>query len=188
MPFRNANARYGSVAKTFHWLIALLVIGMLCVGPIMVDMKNSPLRLQLFTMHKELGLIILSLMILRVLWALSNVKPSFPQTMLNWEKVAARYSHYSFYVLLIVMPLSGWIMSSAAGHPPSILGYEMAFPGITPDKPVAKLFVTIHIALAIIIAGLLTVHVAGALNHHFIYRDNILRRMLPGNSKISNEE
>ena len=179
MTARNTRTSYGSVAKFFHWTVSVLVITLLIIGTIMIGLDNSPTKGNMFQIHKLTGILVLSFMVLRTLWTLNNPKPELPPGTKPWEKFAERLVHYSFYFLLIAMPFSGWIMSTAAGYNPHIGSLEFPLIGIPKSKSLAHLAEDIHYWVAWTIAAILIMHVAAALKHHFVDKDNILTRMMP---------
>jgi len=179
MTLRNTQAQYGSLAKFFHWTISSLVILMLMAGTTMMLMDDSPLREQIFHIHKLTGLVILLLMILRGLWALNNPKPLLPPTTKAWERLAEHTMHLTLYIVLFAMPLSGWIMSTASGYIPSIYGLEIPFFWLGKNKAIAEAGETVHLVLAWSILVLVSMHILAALKHHFVDKDNILIRMMP---------
>lgn len=175
MKFRNTNQHYGTISKSLHWLIAILVIGMLFLGYFMSDIKDKALFSQVINLHKLIGLTILILMIARLLWMLINPRPTLANTK-AWERFLERAVHFLLYFVLIVMPLSGWIMSVAAGHIPHLFSWTIDLP-IQKDKALAESSESIHNTLAIIIIVLLSIHVLAGLYHHFVKKDNVLKRM-----------
>lgn len=175
---KNSSTSYGSVAQFLHWLIALLVIGMLVMGYFMDDISDKAMKGQVFNAHKVIGVTILVLALLRAGWALINIKPALPFQTPLWQRWAVHLTHLGLYLGIIIMPLSGLIGAVSAGRPPHIGSLEIRLP-IPQDKNTAEfMFESIHEPLAIILILLITVHVAAALYHHFIKRDDILRRML----------
>lgn len=176
--------RYGTVAMILHWLIALSIIGLLIVGKYMVDLpRTDPDRFTLFQLHKSFGLSVLVLSFLRVGWRLANPPPALPAGMAPWERWAATLTHLAFYVLIIVMPLSGWAVasSSTSGVPTLWFGlFEVPMmPGIPADRGVHEQAEEVHELLGNIMIGLLLLHVGAALKHHFWDGDTVLKRMLP---------
>lgn len=179
MTLKNTNQSYGSVAKFFHWLIALIVICLLIAGYFMGDIGDKALKFQVFNLHKLFGLLILSLVILRLLWRFANPIPTLPPSMALWERLLEKAVKFFLYLSLFVMPLSGWIFSTAAGHAPHIGNYLLAAPFVPKSKVLADQIFNIHATFAVIIIVLLCLHIAGALKHHLINKDNVLIRMLP---------
>jgi len=176
---RNDEIQYGSVAKWFHWLIAFAVITLLIVGLLMGDFEK-PFRFTVYNIHKLVGLTVLTLMIMRIIWTFNNTRPPMPLTTPTWERFAARSVHLLLYVTVLLMPISGWIMSTAAGHSPMLGSLALPMPGVIEDKALAKLTNQIHSTLGWTIIGLVSLHTLAAIKHHFIDKDNVLKRMLPG--------
>lgn len=180
------EAHYNAVAKFFHWLIALAIIGMLALGWTMADdeLVKGPLRFSLFQWHKSIGITILLLSLLRLGWRLMNPPPAFPATMPSWERWAAHGTHFLFYALMIGLPLTGWLLVSASPYKTELFGL-VALPNLPfiADMPDKKAFGEIaedcHGALASITLGLLLLHIAAAWKHHLFERDDVLLRMAP---------
>lgn len=177
---------YTPVAKFLHWLIALGIIAMLVMGWVMTDMENSPNKFALFQLHKSVGITILLLTIIRLWWRIYHKPPQLPALMPEWEKLAAVTAHFCFYVLLILMPLTGWIIvSSSPLNMPTILyglipwPHLPVFPDLQNKKEISDLFGAFHSLLAYVIAGLAVLHILAAWKHHLIDRDDILLRMAP---------
>ena len=183
MTLRNSHQSYGSIAKLFHWSIALLVVIMLLLGLSFGFVDKSSMRTLMF-IHKSIGFTILCLMVLRLLWRFANPTPRLPEATPKWQVVAGHSSHLLLYLLLILMPISGLIMSTSAGYSSNIWGlFSIKFPGIPKDPALHHLFEDIHFYLAWAIVTVAALHVLAALRHHFINKDNVLRRMLPGSTK-----
>jgi cytochrome b561 len=169
---KNTLENYGSVSKFFHWIIALLIIGMLFLGYFMVGQK-------ILTLHQLIGLSILTLATCRLIWIISNTHPRLPSTVSRLDKLAARSVQVLLYVCMFGMPLSGWAMSTAFGFIPHIGTYYLPMPGISVDQSLGIFLENIHNTLAIILIALIGLHVAGALKHYFIDKDSVLQSMLP---------
>lgn len=179
MSAKNDAEHYGFIAKGFHWLIALLVVGLLCVGLYMADRDPSPFVFRLYFFHKSIGISVLVLMALRLTWRSVSKPPGALASHKKWEKGLARVVYALFYVLLIAMPLSGWIMSSAKGFSVSFFGLFTLPDLVHENKILEEAMAEFHEIAAWTIIGLLCLHVAGALKHHVIDKDSTLRRMLP---------
>jgi cytochrome b561 len=179
MPARNTSERYGLVSITFHWVIALLVFGLLGVGLYMVDLPVSLQKIKLYGLHKEIGLIVLFLASLRLFWRLSETIPLLPDHMPGWQRLAARLTHFLLYVCLFVMPVSGWLMSSATGFPVSFFGLFTMPDLVAPSEELRVILQFVHETVAYGLIGLIAAHVGAALFHVVIYKDNIFRRILP---------
>lgn len=169
-------ARYSRTAVALHWLLALMIVGSLSIGAYMSDLPVSPTRLKLYSWHKWAGVTILALSALRLLWRLGH-RPPPDVPMPAWQARAAHLTHGLFYVLFFAVPLVGWAYSSAAGFPVVWFGV-LPLPDFVPvDKPLAAVLKATHGNLAWALAGLLLLHVAGAVKHQFIDRDGLISRM-----------
>jgi cytochrome b561 len=177
---RNSNDAWGSLARFFHWCVALLVLVQVALGLTAAGWRLSPLKLDLFVWHKSLGFLILLLVVLRLLWRLANPTPVLPEGLSGIERMAARASHGLFYVLLIALPINGWVINSAANVPFSIF-WLIPLPSIVaPDRVLAGNAENAHFVLFSVLTLLVMVHAGAALRHHFVKRDSVLRRMLHG--------
>ena len=177
---KNTKQQFGSVAKWLHWLTAILIITLLTVGFFMDEIGDKALKGQVYNLHKSFGLTLLLLGLVRITWASMNVKPGYSIKTPMWQQNAAKALHYLLYGLIIAMPISGWIMSTAAGHAPNFFGLMvLPFPGIPESKPLMEFFAEIHEFLAWAIIVSVAVHIAAALKHHFVEKDDVLIRMLP---------
>lgn len=177
MQIKNSTTCFGIVAILFHWVIAVLIIGLLALGLYMVPLPVSLSKLKYYGWHKEFGLLVLFLAIFRLIWRLSNVNPELA---LPWlEKIAARSMHWAFYVFMFAMPITGWLITSAAGLPASFFGLFTLPNIIAPDEDKLILFEWIHEWLGYALIAAICLHFTAALKHHFINKDDILRRMFP---------
>jgi cytochrome b561 len=176
MGIKNTFSTYGSVSKFLHWLIFLLLIFMFTLGfcfPL-ISKANQPLA---FNVHKLTGLTILVLMVIRALWALMNVKPLLT-TIHPALRIAAHTVHRLLYLLVIVMPIMGWIGAVAGGRPPHIGSWQINLP-IEQSKTLSDAAFNVHNTLAFVILAFVAIHVGAACYHYFIKKDDILQRMLP---------
>jgi cytochrome b561 len=180
MTMRNTSQAWGAPARLLHWAIAALVLVEFPLGLVAAGWKLSPTKLDLFVWHKSLGMLILALMAVRVAWRLGNVAPSPPIGMPPRERLAARLGHLLLYLLLILLPVSGWVVSAAANVPFRIFRAIPVPAIVEPDPVLATRAASVHAALGVLLVLLLVVHVAAALRHHFVDRDDVLARMLPG--------
>lgn len=177
---RNTDRSWGAPAKLLHWAVAMLVFVQFGLGWAAVSWRMSPTKLDLFVWHKSIGVLILLLMIARLAWRAVNVAPSLPAGVPPVERFAARLSHVLLYVLLLLMPVTGWIINSAANIP-FLIFWQVPLPAIvSPDQALADAAKHVHLALFILLALLVLVHVGAALRHHFVKRNAVLTRMLPG--------
>lgn len=173
------ETRYTSTAIALHWLMALLLIGLFGLGLYMSDLPLSPQKLKLYSWHKWAGVSAFLLVLLRLAWRIGHRPPALPAAMPGWQKTAAEGLHHLLYLLMIVIPLSGWLMSSAKG-------FQTVYFGIIPlpdllqkNKELGELLEWVHSSLNFTLAGLVVAHIAAALKHHLFDRDEVLARMLP---------
>lgn len=183
---RSSPSGYGLLAILFHWVMALLIMGMLALGLYMDDLPaTDPSTFQLYQLHKSFGFVILTLAVLRLAWRVVNPTPKLPDTMPTWERLAAHLGHTGLYALMFLLPISGWLMVSASpwGIPTLIFNVlnvpHLPVPSIlgTAEQAEATL-IALHGYMAYFLIALLIAHIGGALKHHFIARDNTLRRMI----------
>jgi cytochrome b561 len=170
---------WNAAAKSFHWGIAALILLQFVLGWLAASWRLSPTKLDLFVWHKSIGMLILALVVLRLLNRLATRAPALPAGMPAWERAAAHGSHVLLYGLMLALPLSGWIVSAAAGVPFRIF-WRLPLPAIVgPDRQTAEFAAAVHFALGIALVALLALHIGAALRHHFAQRDAVLTRMLP---------
>ena len=175
-----AKTKYDTVAMGLHWLIAALLIFMLIFGEDLMEAGEGGGSLAP-SVHVSIGSAILALTVLRLVWRLANPPPAYPAGMARWEQMASKAVQVLFYMLLIDIPLTGWLAM------PRFLSEEAAMTGITifgafpvPGAPSLGLPMRgIHELMSNLGIALLTLHVLAALKHHFINRDDVVRRMLP---------
>jgi len=179
MIFKNTNTEYGIGSKLFHLSFVLLVFTqvLLIIYVKLLPEKSPLIGFLVGGLHKPIGMLTLIVVLLALLWKYVNIHPAFPQTMPRWQIFAARLTHNLLYLSLIVMPLSGLIMSVAAGQPPNFFGLYQVPMFMEKNKEIAGLFFDVHAITAIILVGLIVLHTLAALKHHFIDHDNVLRRM-----------
>jgi cytochrome b561 len=179
IPIRNTARSYGLVSQLFHWLVVALILVQYTWAWRIDNAEGFRLRLELVTQHKTIGMTILILVILRLVWRLFNRPPPLPDSMQAWERLAARAGHWLLYGLVLAMPLSGWLYSSAAGLGDYWWG-SVSFPSlIGASESVEDRMALVHRALGISLAVVASIHVLAALRHHFFNKDDVLKRMLP---------
>ncbi|TAL26850.1 MAG: cytochrome b [Alphaproteobacteria bacterium] len=187
MQFRNTKERFGAVTKTFHWTIALFIACLICLGIYLEDYATTPEKIRLFPVHKEFGICVLMLATARVLWHLYSRPPGSLASLKAWETWGARIAHALLYLAMFVMPLSGWLLSSAAGKSVSFFGLFMLPDLVAKSEELKEFFEEVHGIAGWSLIPLIALHAAGALKHHFIDKDITLRRMLPFGLKDQGE-
>lgn len=169
--------RYSSVAIAFHWTIALLVIVNLVIG---IGHDAIPALRALMGAHKAIGVTVLLLTAGRIAWRIAHRPPALPAGTPAWEKGVAHATHWTLYLLMIALPLSGWLMVSGPGpHRPFQWFGLFDIPTLPVGKPLADLGGTAHGPLGWVMAALVVLHVGAALRHHLLLRDSVLVRIAP---------
>jgi len=180
---QNTEVRYGAVAMALHWLMALLLGALVALGLYMTrlpDVGFDTWKIRLILYHKQLGMVAMMLVALRLLWRVGNALPRLVDTLPDWQKVVARLVHLCFYALMLALPLTGWLMSSATGIPVSVLGL-FTLPDLVPyDDGLFHTLINIHRYLGYALIVCMSAHIGAALGHHLVLRDNTLKKMLPG--------
>lgn len=180
--FANTPQRYGIVSIGLHWVMAVLLIALIALGLYMVSLPDvgfNTRKIILVLYHKDYGILALALATVRLVWRVGNVLPALVATLPDWQKVTARFVHLSFYGLMFALPLTGWLMSSAAGIPVYLFGW-LVLPDFIPyDDYWFHNLIEIHKWLAYALILCLLVHAGAALRHHFLLKDDTLKKMLP---------
>lgn len=182
--------RYSNVAIALHWLIAVMIIGQIAGGFYMHNLprEQAELKFELFQLHKSFGITVLLLTLFRIGWRLTHKPPALPVKMAGWEKLLARGAHLGFYALLLALPLVGWAVVSSSPLAGSVQTYLFGvihwphlpfFEGVEDRKGLSHDFGELHEYLAFTMIGLIGLHVAAALKHQLIDRDEVLSHMLP---------
>lgn len=180
MMMRNSEYRWGWVSRLLHWLMAVLIAAQWVLGKVGHEMARSPAKLDVLTWHKSLGVLLLLLALLRLAWRLAGRVPLPPAQSSAWKVRAAHIVHGALYALLVAIPLSGWVMVSAKNMPFSVF-WLLPWPDIVPPgESLGEAAEEVHEALAVLLLALVLVHVAAALWHHLVLKDDVLRRMLSG--------
>ena len=171
--------RYSTVAIWLHWLIAFFVIANLLLGFFHEDFGKAAEPWMMW-FHKATGMTVLALTVARIGWRLGHRPPPFDPVMKRWEMGLARFIHILFYVMLIVIPLSGWVLTSTNGRVTSWFGlFEIAPLPVSRDEDFHETMEEVHELLAKAMIGLILLHVAGALKHHFAGHRHLIGRMAP---------
>jgi cytochrome b561 len=179
MAARNSPVRYGWVAQSLHWVVVALLVVQVTLGKVADSLPVGLERLIMMSRHKSFGITILGLAVIRLAWRWFDPPPPTPP-MPRWQEIAARLNHWCLYVLLFALPVTGWLMSSAANRPASWFGLAQLPDFVAPDEGLEETFETAHEFLVNVLFVLAGLHVAAALKHQFLDRDGLLLRMLPG--------
>lgn len=179
MTWKNTATAWGPVSKLFHWLIVLLILGQATLGLTMGDAPSGPGKIQLYAVHKSIGITILALAALRLLWRLLAGAPDTVPGTPRWQDRAARLVHALLYVLLFAVPLTGWVLNSAAGFPLQWFGLVNLPAIVGENHDLHEAAESAHELLFWALATLAAGHAAAAAYHHVFLGDATLARMLP---------
>lgn len=176
MALNNNVDQWNWLSKVFHWVTAALIFIQIPLGFYADELKLSPLKIDMFIWHKSIGMLVLILVILRLLWRIKSTIPrAIADTML--EKFLATAAHSVLYGLMLALPLSGWLISSAANFPVKLF-WLIPLPAISgPDESVKLLATEIHEVCVLALIFVLVVHIGAAFRHHVLLHDNTLKRM-----------
>ena len=189
MMWKNSASCYGIIARTLHWLMAVLLVGLFALGWYMTELTYyDPWYKDSFDLHKSFGLLAFILAFARLAWVLHDRPPALLKSMKDWEVLAAKSTHHMLYVLMVLIPISGYLISTADGHAIEVFGlFEL--PAIFPVVDnMEELAGQVHYYLAFGTAFLVLGHIGAALKHHFINRDRTLGRMFGGKHRGKNKD
>ena len=180
MNLKNPADRWGGVSQLLHWSIALLILTIGVVGLVMGELPRTPKYFWVYTAHKSLGITVLALVLLRIGWRLYAGAPRPLPGIPRWQACLASATHGALYLLILAMPLSGWLYDSASGLRPFRWFGLVEVPRLAaPDEILASAAHDAHEWLFWLLVALVLAHAGAALHHHFIQRDATLARMLP---------
>ncbi|KFN43447.1 cytochrome b [Arenimonas oryziterrae] len=180
MPIRNKPDQWGVVSIGLHWLTFLMILGLATVGLLMTDLPTGSFKVQVYALHKSFGLTVLALTLLRLVWRLLASAPEAVAGTPRWQDRIAKLTHGAMYVLLLLIPLSGWLFNSAAGFPLRWFNlFKVPKLGAGYDPDIKAFAHEAHELLFYALALLLVAHAAAALFHHYRLHDRTLMRMLP---------
>jgi cytochrome b561 len=175
-----APAGYTRTAVALHWLIALLIICGFALGWVMTDIPGfTPTKPKYFSWHKWIGVTVFALAIVRVLWRATHVPPRLPADMPAVQRIGAHAVHVLLYVLMLAIPVTGYLYSSASNVPVVYLGIVPLPRLIDPDPVLKETFKTLHVILNYVLLSLVVLHVLAVVKHQVLDRDGLLSRMLP---------
>lgn len=174
-----APRRYTGVAIGIHWLMLLGLVGAFAMGLYIQELPFSPNKLRLISYHKWAGVTIFAVLLFRIYWRLTHRPPELPAAMPRWQQQVAHATHGLLYVLMLAIPISGWLMSSAKGFQTVWFGLLPLPDLLDKDKELGDLLKQVHLLLNLTLAATVIAHAGAAFKHHFINRDDVLTRMLP---------
>lgn len=176
-----SRSRYDSVAMGLHWLVAAAILILLVLGFIMTGLKpGSPQQFKLYQLHKSVGVAVFLLTVLRLGWRLGHRPPPLPAAMGAGERLLAHAGHWALYALMLGLPLTGWVVVSTSPYNiPTVVFGLVGLPHLPLPRDLNALAKGTHLIGAWLLVATLVGHVAAALRHHFVLRDDVLTRMLP---------
>jgi cytochrome b561 len=176
---------YDPIQRDFHWLMAAVILTAICVGLYAVNLpKEDATRGFWFGIHKSLGMTAFFLAILRIGWRLLHDTPRYRVPLGRFTRLAASATHAALYVLMVAVPIGGYVLSTASAHPVSWFGLY-TFPSVVPvDKSLAKLAENAHVTGAFILIMVIALHIVAAIWHHWFKRDEVMARMAPRLARI----
>ncbi len=179
MTLKNTPDRWGGISQLLHWLVVVLILTMAYLGLTMDDLPNGPDKIQTYALHKSIGITILALVVLRLLWRLYAGTPHPVPGSPRWQERIAGLTHFAIYALLFAIPLSGWVLNSAAGFPLQWF-HLINLPHIVErNHDLHELAEEAHEIMFWLLAFLVVAHAGAAFYHHLFQRDATLARMLP---------
>ena len=179
------NVRYTAPAVALHWLIALLIFVAFPLGVYMHDLPLSPDKLKLYSYHKWIGISVLLLVGLRLVWRATHTPPPLPAGLPRWQRAASHAVHGLLYLLMMAVPMSGWLMSSAKGFQTVWFGVLPLPDLVEKSRELGSVLGEVHQALNYLLLALVILHLAAALKHHFMERRPFLQRMAPGRKETA---
>jgi cytochrome b561 len=179
MSYGTLAGGYSAFAKLLHWLVAICVLSTIPIAFWMSNTGPGPLQDNLYNLHKSLGVLILALMLLRIAYRLITGAPAPDPTLAPWQRAVSSIMHTLLYVLLLAMPIVGWIANSAYGASTPFFGLIDLPPIVGKNEPLSERLFILHRWTGWVVAALAAMHIGAALQHRFIHRDGMLRRMLP---------
>jgi len=179
MSLKNTPERWGGISQLLHWTVAILILIMAYLGLTMGDLPNGPDKIKTYALHKSIGLTILALVLLRLLWRLYAGTPKPVPGSPHWQERIASLTHAAIYVLLFAIPISGWVLNSAAGFPLQWFGLVSLPKIVGTDHGLHELAEEAHEIMFWVLALLVAAHAGAAFFHHLFQRDATLARMLP---------
>jgi len=171
--------QFSFATRFFHWSIAALLLVQIPLAWYMIDLPFSPDKLSNYALHKSFGMVLFSLAVLRLIWAVVGKRPPLPPETKRYEKILAKATQGLLYLLVIVMPVTGWLMSSAANVPVTLFSTVTLPSLVAPDKALMESMKNVHEMQSFALMTLVSFHVFAGLKHYFVDRDNVLQSMLP---------
>ena len=175
---KNSAFEFGLVSILLHWLLAILILGLIALGWVITKLDyGNPWYYQSFTIHMSVGLLVLILVLIKLIWTKISPLPKPLPSLLRWEIIASKAMHHTLVLMMVLIPISGYLMSVATGSGISFFGL-FDIPSLMSKPGQEQFFGTLHYYLGYGTAWLILFHVLAAFKHELINRDGTLRRML----------
>lgn len=179
MSFRNTTERWGNLSIALHWITVLLVFGLVLVGFVMEELPNTPMKRDVYVLHKSIGLTVLFITVLRLGWRLIQPTPALPESLPVWHRRAAMLGHGGLYALLLLIPASGWLNNWASNFSTPYFGWTLLDKAGAVDSALKESAQMAHEWGVYALLLLLVAHAGAALSHHYRRKNTVLRRMAP---------
>ena len=173
--------KYSKMAISLHWIMAILILVLFCLGWYMEDIeKGTEARTFFFKLHKNIGITVFLLLIVRIIWAIFDKRPALPATLANWQRRLATAVHHSLYLFMVIQPLTGYISSNFTKYKTSFWGVIDLPKLAEQNTEMNDLFTALHACSSIVLLVLILIHMAGAFAYLYLNHENVLVRMMPG--------
>lgn len=174
--FAPTNWRYGGVAVLLHWVLALLIAGMIGLGWYMMAIEDEPGADKYFNLHKSVGILIFGLVLIRALWRIGHRPAELPASLPKWEVIAASLVQWLLYGCMVLLPVSGFIGALYSKSGATFFGVHLPT-WVLPNHDTAEQFFEVHETLAWVLVVLVALHTAAGFKHLFVDRDKVFQRM-----------
>lgn len=171
--------KFSFTARLLHWSIALLLLIQIPLAWYMIELPLSADKLAKYALHKSFGMLLFTLAVIRLVRAILGKRPQLPPDTKPYEITIAKTTQGLLYAIIILMPITGWLMSSAANVPVTLFGMLTLPNPVEPNKALMEILQIVHETLSLVLLTLVSLHVLAGLKHHFIGRNNVLYSMLP---------
>jgi cytochrome b561 len=178
MSLGNSATHWGLISRLLHWFMAIAIIFMFGLGVTMINMRLSPLKLEMFMVHKSIGILLLAIVTIRIIWRILNPAPRPPRLFSKAQRRTVVAGQLLMYVLMVCIPISGWVINSAANFPLQWFGLFEIPPIVQPSLVTEEYAKTTHLVLVCTLSLVVLTHITAALHHHFIQKNDILKRMI----------
>lgn len=174
----NTEKSYGLISRLFHWIMSVIILSMISVGYYMKYFAPQESKATIYGMHKATGVIVFTLVLLRLTWRMINVSPKLPEDCQKWLAAASKINFIVLYTMMISMPITGLFMSLYSGFKINVYGLFTIPTFLEKNKKLAALFKELHNGFAVLFIIAISLHILVNLYHHFYKKDNILTRMI----------